>query len=91
MSLHVICYDLPDSRRRARCANLLEGFGRRVQKSVYECDLSATQARQLESRLAALLAPDDKLNIYPLCGKDQDAVLAWDRLGSLPPESLWVV
>ena len=33
---YVICYDIPDNRRRNQLAKELKGFGTRVQYSVFE-------------------------------------------------------
>lgn len=39
----IISYDIVSDRRRTKVAHLLEGYGTRVQDSVFEADLSATQ------------------------------------------------
>ncbi len=63
----VVCYDIVDDRRRARVHKLLEGYGRRVQYSVFECDLNAKRLDQLEGRLARLIhAEEDDVRLYPL-------------------------
>lgn len=64
----VICYDIPDNERRNRLSKVLEGFGRRVQKSVFECDLTPRQYQVLRRRLARIYKPDDDLiRFYTLC------------------------
>ncbi|MDM7462563.1 MAG: CRISPR-associated endonuclease Cas2 [Tepidimonas taiwanensis] len=74
--LHVIAYDIPDDRRRNRVARVLEGFGERVQDSVFECWLDARRYRSLVTRLSARIdTHTDKVRIYPLCGKDVADVL----------------
>jgi CRISPR-associated protein Cas2 len=35
--LVLVVYDIADDRRRLKLANFLEGHGRRVQESVFEC------------------------------------------------------
>jgi CRISPR-associated protein Cas2 len=40
MFLYVISYDIPDDKRRKKIADLLEGYGQRVQYSVFECQLN---------------------------------------------------
>ena len=37
--LILVTYDIADPRRLRRVAKVSEGFGRRVQKSVFECEL----------------------------------------------------
>ena len=65
----VISYDVPDDRRRLRVAKTLEGFGDRVQKSVFECRLREADYRRLRERLSKLIdAGSDNVRFYHLCG-----------------------
>ena len=43
----VVSYDVSDDRRRRKVAKIMEGYGYRVQYSVFECDLDADQMRTL--------------------------------------------
>ncbi len=67
--LYVISYDISVDKRRAKLAKLLEGFGQRVQYSVFECDLTAAQYQKLERRIAKILVPGegDSLRTYRIC------------------------
>jgi CRISPR-associated protein Cas2 len=60
--------DTPAGRRRLRrVAQVCEGFGQRVQKSVFECVLNAGQMEQLRHRLRKEINLDeDSLRIYRL-------------------------
>lgn len=82
---YVVAYDIVDDGRRNRVARFLEGWGRRVQKSLFECDLSAEELEEICSRLKELLAiPEDRCHIYRLCG---ECALRRIALGSdLEPE-----
>lgn len=62
----VIAYDIPDDRRRARLARFLEGYGERVQKSVFECDLQPTEYERLVAELARRWCEGDALRVYRL-------------------------
>lgn len=62
-----ICYDVPDNRRRNRIAKILEGFGSRVQESVFECDITLKQLERLKSRLNKVIKGKDNIRIYYLC------------------------
>jgi len=54
-------------RRLRRVAQACEGFGQRVQKSVFECVLNAGQLEQLRHRLRKEIKLDeDSLRIYRL-------------------------
>jgi CRISPR-associated protein Cas2 len=49
---YVVAYDIADDGRRNRVARFLEGWGRRVQKSVFECELSPEELGWVHRRLA---------------------------------------
>lgn len=62
----VVAYDIEDDRRRARIARLLEGYGERVQYSVFECELEERHLQRLVRSLQRLLEPGDAVRIYRL-------------------------
>lgn len=66
---YVIAYDIASDRARAKAAKLLDGYGRRVQKSVYECDgLTEAQLLRLLARLERLLdSTTDSVRCYRQC------------------------
>ena len=66
--LFVVAYDIPEDGTRNHVATELLNWGRRVQYSVFECDLEPSQAAQLEGRLRELVSGPDKIRIYALCG-----------------------
>jgi CRISPR-associated protein Cas2 len=65
----VICYDIPSDRRRAKVGKILEGFGARVQKSVFECDLKLPHLQKLKQKLGRVLQDEDSLRYYYLCAQ----------------------
>lgn len=63
----VVCYDIVDDRRRAKVMKTMEGFGRRVQKSVFECELNETRLARLENLLKRVInVQEDQVRFYPL-------------------------
>lgn len=67
---YVIAYDVVDNRRRNRLAKFLESQGRRVQKSVFECDLSSEELQKLSAQVKKFLKiSEDRCHIYRLCGE----------------------
>jgi CRISPR-associated endoribonuclease Cas2 len=60
---------MPDDRRRTRVNNILKGFGTRVQRSVFECDLTPKHFQELKQRLSKILKDDDGLRYYILCSE----------------------
>lgn len=67
--LYVITYDIPDDARRLKLAKVLEGFGQRVQRSVFECDLTEREYRVLTKKIMRVVNLDggDSVRIYRLC------------------------
>ena len=66
----VVCYDIPDDKRRNKVGKLLEGFGARVQKSVFECDLTSKQTQHMKQRMAKILKnTEDSVRYYSLCAQ----------------------
>lgn len=50
MFLYVVAYDIPCDKRRKKISDLLEGYGQRVQYSVFECRLSSDKYKELLMR-----------------------------------------
>ena len=64
---YVIVYDVVDDGKRTRLSNLLQDYGERVQKSVFEADLKKEEVRKILERASAWIEPEDSLRIYPVC------------------------
>ena len=70
--LVIVCYDVSTEtkegrRRLRRVAKVCEGAGQRVQKSVFECQVSLMQLEELERRLLAEINLGlDSLRLYRL-------------------------
>ncbi len=65
---YVVVYDIPDDRRRNQVARTLEGYGERVQYSVFECLLTARQFENLWQALGKRIqAEEDSIRAYVLC------------------------
>ncbi len=69
--MYIVSYDITSDRLRNKVAKILLGYGKRVQYSVFECDISQELYGQMYKRLAALMAGSGEGNIrfYHLCGK----------------------
>jgi len=65
----VVCYDISGDRRRNKVGKILEGFGTRVQKSVFECDLQLKQLQKLRQKLTKVLRDEDSVRYYYLCAE----------------------
>jgi len=64
---YLVCYDVRDPKRLNRTAHHLEGYGARIQYSLFRCRLTVRQLEQLQWELTSLLAPEDDLLIIGLC------------------------
>lgn len=65
---YVVAYDIPDDRRRLRVAKLLEGYGERVQYSVFECVLTPRQFERLWEEIGRRIdGAEDSVRVYRLC------------------------
>lgn len=64
---HLISYDVRDPKRLRKVAKKLEGYGTRVQYSVFRCRLDQQALEKLHWELNALMAPVDDLLVIPLC------------------------
>lgn len=65
---YVVAYDIPDDRRRHQVARFLNGYGERVQYSVWECLLTPSQAEKMRQGLARRVhKEEDRVRIYRLC------------------------
>jgi len=65
----VVCYDIPSNRRRNKVGKILEGFGTRVQKSVFECDPQLKHLQKLRQKLTKVLRDEDSVRYYYLCAE----------------------
>ncbi len=82
--LVLVVYDIPHDQRRLKLSNFLEGYGRRVQYSVFECFLSLEEMRQLHQTVKKKVKPaEDNVRFYWL---SQSAVSQVLTIGSPPPE-----
>lgn len=67
MLLYVVTYDIPCNKRRKKVADLLEGYGKRVQYSVFECVLPVSKYEELRQRLSQRIKiKEDSVRFYPL-------------------------
>lgn len=66
--LTVIAYDIANDRRRDKISTFLEDHGRRVNYSVFECELERDEFDQLHAQLAEMInARKDQVLFYRLC------------------------
>jgi CRISPR-associated protein Cas2 len=64
---HLISYDVRDAKRLRKVARLLEGYGTRVQYSVFRCRIDRLALEKLRWELSQVLDEVDDLLVIPLC------------------------
>jgi len=66
---YIIAYDIAEDRVRTKAAKVLDGYGRRVQKSVYECsNLTEAKLLHLLAKLEKIIDhTTDSVRCYHLC------------------------
>ena len=82
----VVSYDIVDDGRRTQLAKLVLDYGRRVQKSVFECNIDDKRLGELQSKVIKLINLSvDSVRYYSLCKKCVYAVEI-QGLGTAPDE-----
>ena len=64
----LVAYDIADDRRLKKVAKLMEGYGERVQRSVFECEINEHQFGILMHEVKLLMKrKEDKVQVYHVC------------------------
>lgn len=90
----LVCYDIPDDSKRTKLARWLDGFGDRIQFSVFECEIDGELMEEMWAGVLRLVDPAvDKVGLVPVCGA---CVSRRNWIGADPPrtkseEVVWVV
>lgn len=93
----LITYDVntEDAKGRKRLRQIAKqcvNYGQRVQNSVFECVLDATQCKQLQQKLLALMDPEaDSLRFYYLGNRYQTKIEHFGCKESYAPEGVLMV
>jgi CRISPR-associated protein Cas2 len=76
--LYLVIYDISVDKRRKKVSDLLEGYGRRVQFSAFECVLSDRKFEELRSRLIKVVKMnEDSVRFYPISKHTLGQVIVW--------------
>ncbi len=86
--LYAVAYDIPDDNRRLKVAKVLNRYGKRVQYSVFECELNPPLLKKLIADLRRVVVDEeDAVRIYPLA--EPPTVVVGE--GFDPPEDAFVI
>lgn len=65
---YVVTYDISLTRTRNRVSIILEKYGHRVNKSVFECMVTQSQAYRMKNEISEIITKKtDSVIFYPLC------------------------
>lgn len=65
----LVCYDVHDPARLRKCAKHMEGYGYRVQYSVFRCWMTTREMERLRWELTERLDKDDDVIMIPMCSQ----------------------
>lgn len=66
--LYVVSYDIVRDQPRRKMAKTLEDYGKRVQYSVFECEISDHKMNELYRKLTELIQGEEgSIRIYHIC------------------------
>lgn len=84
--------DREGERRLAAVAKVCEGYGLRVQKSVFECRLSAAAYERFVGDVRDVIDPEvDSVNVYVMVGDVEFARRSLGRPPPVTPGGPWIV
>ena len=69
--MYLVSYDIVSDKLRRKIAKCLENYGKRIQYSVFECDLNEIRFKKLYGELLEIACDidDGSIRFYYLCGK----------------------
>lgn len=63
----LVCYDVRDPERLRRAAKHMEGYGERMQYSVFRCWMTRREVERLRWELTERLTAEDDVLLIPVC------------------------
>lgn len=66
-SWYLVCYDVRDEARLRRVQRLMLGYGRRLQYSIFRCELSQRDRERMKWELTKIMDDEDRLLVVSLC------------------------
>ncbi len=76
---YVISYDIGDPKRWKKVYKRLNGYGRRLQFSIFRCRLTKIEVEKLRWELEKDLSTDDKLLILSVCERCENKTVSLNR------------
>ena len=90
--LVIVVYDIPDNKRRKKLSDFLEGYGRRVQYSVFECFIGLDEMRMLYEKIKKRVkSEEDNVRFYWISSESVSRSLTIGSDVPQPPPNYYVV
>jgi len=88
----MVAYDISDDGHRRRVDKILSGFGKRVQKSVFECQFGVDDLGKVRGWMRSFLGTSsDSVRYYPLCAYCQGRTLYLGKGEAPAPEEPYLI
>jgi len=83
---YLVCYDICDEKRLRQVFKIMQGFGERLQYSVYACDLSAEERVLLKAQLHEVIHhQEDRVMMVDLGEVGSARADAFEFMGAATP------
>jgi CRISPR-associated protein Cas2 len=66
---HLVAYDVREPKRLRQVAKKLEGYGTRIQYSIFRCRVDRATLEKLHWELNQIMEPEDDLLVMPICAQ----------------------
>lgn len=95
LKMYLVTYDVASDKLRKKIMEKLKGYGRHIQYSVFECDISASQFRQLCKELEGIIEtkPETHIRIYYLDKNAKDNIVVMgdvNYIGEEPDDIIFI-
>ncbi|MDO4900523.1 CRISPR-associated endonuclease Cas2 [Actinomyces sp.] len=86
----IVAYDVASDRRRNRLAKYLQGWGYRIQESVFQLRLGAADLAEVREHVFGIINDtQDVVHIYPLCASCQERSEVYGTAAALDDVGLY--
>ena len=71
----IVAYDISDPKRLRKVAKIMQDYGERVQKSIFEVSFIPSVFKRMKFQIDSVINDvEDGVKYFPLCGKCSDKI-----------------